>query len=138
MGGDLLTVREVKARPVNAPLERPIRTAVGAIPSAPLVLIDMLTEEGVTGSAYLFAYTPLALGPLSRLVEDIGGELAGGPVAPFERMPEFNRRFRLLGWQSRRHGCLRPGHGFLGRLGKSGGMARRPTSWRRTKTDHGL
>jgi mandelate racemase len=99
MGGNSLTVRGVKARPVNARLERPIRTAVGAIPSAPLVLIDVLTEEGVTGNSYLFAYTPLALGPLARLVEEIGGELGGKPIVPFERMREFNRRFRLLGCQ---------------------------------------
>jgi len=99
MAGGSLTLREVKARPVNVPLERPIRTAVGAIPSAPLVLIDVLTEEGVTGAAYLFAYTPLALGPLSRLVEEMGREVGGKSVTPFERMREFNRRFRLLGWQ---------------------------------------
>ena len=99
MGPSLLTVRAVKARPVNARLDRPIRTAVGTIPSAPLVLIDVLTEEGVTGSSYLFAYTPLALAPLARLVEEIGGEVSGKSIVPFERMREFNRRFRLLGWQ---------------------------------------
>jgi mandelate racemase len=99
MGGSSLTLRSVKARPVDAPLGRPVRTAVGTIPSAPLVLIDVLTEEGVTGSSYLFAYTPPALAPLARLVEEIGGELSGKSAVPFERMREFNRRFRLLGWQ---------------------------------------
>jgi mandelate racemase len=99
MGPSLLTVRSVKARPVDARLERPIRTAVGTIPSAPLVLIDVLTEEGVTGSAYVFAYTPLALAPLARLVEEIGSEISGKSIVPFERMRELNRRFRLLGWQ---------------------------------------
>ena len=63
------------------------------------MLIDVLTEEGVTGSSYLFAYTPLALAPLARLVEEIGGEISGKSIVPFERMREFNRRFRLLGWQ---------------------------------------
>jgi mandelate racemase len=94
-----LKIREVKARPVDAPLNRPVRTAVGTIPSAPLVLIDVITEEGVTGSAYVFAYTPLSLAPLARLIEEIGGELSGKAIVPFERMREFNRRFRLLGWQ---------------------------------------
>jgi mandelate racemase len=99
VGGACLKVRATKARPVNVRLERPIRTAVGTIPSAPLVLIDVLTEEGVTGKAYLFAYTPLVLAPLARLIEEIGGELSGKSIAPFDRMREFNRRFRLLGWQ---------------------------------------
>ena len=99
MGSHSLTVRSVRARPVDAPLERPIRTAVGTIPSAPLVLIDVLTEEGVTGSAYVFAYTPLAMAPLARLIEELGKELSGKSIVPFDRMREFNRRFRLLGWQ---------------------------------------
>ena len=99
MGSHSLTVRSVRARPVDAPLERPVRTAVGTIPSAPLVLIDVLTEEGVTGSAYVFAYTPLALAPLARLIEELGEELSGKSIVPFDRMREFNRRFRLLGWQ---------------------------------------
>jgi mandelate racemase len=99
MGNRSLTVRSVRARPVDAPIARPIRTAVGTIPSAPLVLIDVLTEEGVTGSAYVFAYTPLAMAPLARLIEGLGEELSGKPIVPFDRMREFNRRFRLLGWQ---------------------------------------
>jgi hypothetical protein len=40
-----LTIKDVKARAVVAPLKRPVRTAVGTIPSAPLVLIDVLTEQ---------------------------------------------------------------------------------------------
>ena len=56
-----LTIRGVKARAVDAPLANPIRTAVGEVPSAPLVLLDIATEEGVTGRSYLFAYTPVTL-----------------------------------------------------------------------------
>ena len=58
-----LIVREVKVRAVNAPLKRPLRNAMGVIPSAPLVLIDVATEQGITGRAYLFAYTLAALAP---------------------------------------------------------------------------
>lgn len=94
-----LTIRDIKARAVVAPLKRPIRTAVGAIPSAPLVLIDVSTEEGITGRAYLFAYTTVALTPLARLIEEIGRELKGKSAAPRERMRDFDLRFRLLGWQ---------------------------------------
>ena len=36
-----LTIRDVKVRAVNAPLKRPLRNAMGVIPSAPLVLIDV-------------------------------------------------------------------------------------------------
>lgn len=94
-----IIVREIKVRAVNAPLRRPLRNAMGTIPSSPLVLIDVITEQGITGRAYLFAYTLAALAPLARLVEEIGREIKGKPVAPVERQHDFDRRFRLLGWQ---------------------------------------
>jgi mandelate racemase len=95
---DRLTIRNIRARSVNAPLTRTIRTAIGTIPSAPLVLIDVFTAEGIVGCAYIFAYTTAALGPLVRLFEEFDQETRGKPVAPFERLRDFDRRFRLLGW----------------------------------------
>ena len=94
-----LTIREITARAVVAPLKRPVRTAVGTIPSAPLVLIDVLTDQGSAGRSYIFAYTPAVLVPLVRLIDEIAQELKGKPVAPVLRMREFDRRFRLVGWQ---------------------------------------
>jgi mandelate racemase len=94
-----LTVHSVEAHAVIAPLKRAVRTAVGSIEAAPLVLIDVNTHEGVTGSAYIFAYLPTALAALRRAVADIGAELAGKAIAPFDLMQFFDRRFRLIGWQ---------------------------------------
>jgi mandelate racemase len=94
-----LTIRGVRARAVDAPLANPIRTAVGEVPSAPLVLIDVTTEEGVTGRSYLFAYTPVTLRSLVRLIEDLETELVGKSVSPVERMRQLELRFRLVGWQ---------------------------------------
>jgi len=99
MAEGMLTIRDVKARAVLAPLQQPIRTAVGTIPSAPLVLIDVVTEEGSAGRSYIFGYTAAALAPLVRLIDEIAAELKGKPAAPVERMREFDRRFRLVGWQ---------------------------------------
>jgi mandelate racemase len=93
------TIREVKARAVVAPLKRPIRTAIGTMPSAPLVLIDVTTEEGGAGRSYIFGYTPATLIPLVHLIDEIGSEIKGKPIAPIERMRGFDRRFRLVGWQ---------------------------------------
>jgi mandelate racemase len=94
-----LIVQGIVVRPVIAPFQRPLRTAIGEIPAAPLVLIDIRTQEGVIGRSYLFAYTEVVLAALTKLVEEIGLELRGKAVAPVERMREFDRRFRLLGWQ---------------------------------------
>ena len=62
------TIKTIRARAVVVPLQRPMRTAMGVIPSSPLVLIDVETSEGVCGSAYIFTYIELALKPSLELV----------------------------------------------------------------------
>jgi mandelate racemase len=51
-----LTVRDLVARPVRVPLGRPLATRVGTFAQWPLVLVDLHTEEGVTGRGYLTPY----------------------------------------------------------------------------------
>ena len=102
MDDAVLTIRDIKVRAVNAPLARPIRTAVGAIPSAPLLLIDIGTDQGIVGRSYIFTYTTATLAPLARLATEIAADLVGQPVVPVDIMGGFDRRFRLLG----RHGLL--------------------------------
>jgi mandelate racemase len=94
-----LTIRSITARAVDAPISRPVKNAFGVIRSAPLVLIDVTTNQGVTGRSYIFAYTRLTLAPLVRLIGDIGSELSGKAVAPFDLMALMDAKFRLLGWQ---------------------------------------
>lgn len=94
-----LTIRDLRARAVIAPLRRPVRTASGSIDTAPLVLLDVLTEEGITGSAYLFAYTPMTLRALCALADQVTPLLRGQPVAPLARQQQLERQFRLLGLQ---------------------------------------
>ena len=94
-----LTIADIRARAVIAPLRRPIRTASGAIEASPLLLLDVLTEQGVTGSAYLFAYTPLMLGPLQALLAQLTPLLRGQPVVPVARQQQLEQQFRLLGLQ---------------------------------------
>ncbi len=44
-----LTIRDMNLRAVMVPLRRPLVTRIVVIERAPLLLIDLLTEEGVTG-----------------------------------------------------------------------------------------
>jgi mandelate racemase len=94
-----LTVAGLRARAVNVELERPVQTSGGEIPTAPLVLIDLETREGATGRAYVFSYTPLALEPLRRLIENLGMTLEGDALAPLEIERKLQAMFRLLGPQ---------------------------------------
>jgi mandelate racemase len=93
------TIRSVKARGVVAPIARPVKNAFGVIEAAPLVLIDVVTDQGLTGRAYIFAYSRLTLAPLVHLIQEIGRDLTGKPIAPFDLMAAMDAKFRLLGWQ---------------------------------------
>jgi mandelate racemase len=42
-------IRSVKARALVVPLTRPVKNAFGVIDAGPLVLIDVETDQGVTG-----------------------------------------------------------------------------------------
>jgi mandelate racemase len=92
-------IRSVRARAVVAPISRPVKNAFGVIEAAPLVLIDVETDQAITGHSYIFAYTRLTLKPLVHLIEEIGRDLVGEPVAPFDLMAAMDAKFRLLGWQ---------------------------------------
>jgi len=99
MSTAIAAIRSVTARAVVAPISRPVKNAFGIIEAAPLVLVDVVTDQGVTGRSYIFAYTRLTLAPLVHLIGEIGSELVGKPIAPFDLMAEMDAKFRLLGWQ---------------------------------------
>jgi mandelate racemase len=99
MSATPLTIRSVRARAVVAPISRPVKNAFGVIEAAPLVLIDVETDQGVTGHSYIFAYARLTLKPLVLLIEEIGRDLAGKAIAPYDLMAAMDAKFRLLGWQ---------------------------------------
>src|SRR6476619_1514285 len=99
MSKSVAAIRSVTARAVVAPISRPVKNAFGVIEAAPLVLIDVNTDQGVTGRSYIFAYARITLKPLVHLIEEMGRDLTGKPVAPFDLMALLDARFRLLGWQ---------------------------------------
>ena len=88
----------------------------------PLVLIDLHTEEGITGSTYLFCYTPPALKPVAALLRELAPLIEGHPLAPFEIERRLQRQFRLLGAKPRRDGDRRHRHGRLGRAARARGV----------------
>lgn len=94
-----LTVRDLRVRAVNVPMSPPLETASGMIDTAPLVLIDLVTAEGVTGCSYVFCYTPIALQPTARLASEVAGLIEGTSAAPAMIAETLHRHFRLLGPQ---------------------------------------
>jgi mandelate racemase len=94
-----LTIRAVRARAVSIPLPRPHPTSGGTITTAPLVLVDLFTDEGIAGSGYVFCYTPLALKPVAHLIADLEAVIKGEALAPLAIEEKLQGRFRLLGPQ---------------------------------------
>ncbi|MCD2195471.1 mandelate racemase [Actinomycetospora endophytica] len=92
----MTTVERVVARPVLAPLDPPLQTASGEVPTAPLVLIDITTDDGITGHGYLFCYTPMVLAALTSLVTELGEAVVGTSAAPRAVEATLRARLRLL------------------------------------------
>ena len=92
-----MRIRDVQARAVVAPLEPPVRTASGHVTQAPLLLIDLATDEGVVGRSYLFGYHAFTLDPLRELVRALGDMIKGDEVAPVELDKKMRSRMTLFG-----------------------------------------
>jgi mandelate racemase len=99
MGESKLTIRGFRARAVNVKMARPLQTSGGALTTAPLVLFDLLTEEGITGNSYVFCYTPAALVPVVKLLTNLESSFLGDSVVPFNLEQKLQKSFRLLGPQ---------------------------------------
>ena len=92
-----LTVRGVRARILKVPMQRPLGTSATLMATAPFLLVDLYTEEGITGRAHAFCYLDLAA-PMMRNVVEAAGELIGGAPLEPERIARTCRdRFALLG-----------------------------------------
>lgn len=92
-------IAQIRARAVMAPLAVPITTAQASIPAAPLVLVEVETDQGVTGTSYIFGYTPLMLKPLVQFLTDLSEGLAGTSALPADVARHTETQFRLLGRQ---------------------------------------
>src|SRR5215218_6732494 len=94
-----LTVRGITARPVVLKLRRPVVARIATIADWPLILIDLHTEEGVTGRSYLEPYTVKALRYLVPALRDLGEALKGQRVAPVELYGLARRSLHFVGYQ---------------------------------------
>ncbi len=94
-----LTLREIRARAVTLTPARPVETASGTLDRTPLVLLDLLTEEGIVGRSYVRCYAPAALRPLAQLIGNLDPLVKGCGAAPLAIGKKLERHFRLLGTQ---------------------------------------
>jgi len=93
-----LTLRSIRARAVLLPLKRPVVARIATIREWPMVLIDLETEEGVTGRAYLEPYVPRTMPYLVAMLRDLGEVLKGRQVAPAELFDAARKSLHFVGY----------------------------------------
>jgi mandelate racemase len=94
-----LTVREIAARPVVLKLKRPVVARIATITEWPLILIDLLTEEGIVGRSYLEPYLVKSMRYLVPALEDLGELLKGRRVAPIELFDTARKSLHFVGYE---------------------------------------
>src|SRR5262245_34188600 len=94
-----LTVRDLRAIAVDVPMSFVLGTSRGAMTTAPLMLIDLETEEGVTGRSYVFCYLRAAAPAIGAPLGEVLAVVRGDAVAPVALWGKLAARFALIGVQ---------------------------------------
>ncbi|HSD20112.1 MAG TPA: enolase C-terminal domain-like protein [Anaeromyxobacter sp.] len=92
-----LTIRGVNTFAVEVPMTYPLGTSAATVKRAPLLLIDLETEDGITGRTYLFCYRPSIPRAIDVVLRDAVSVVKGEPAAPLEISAKLARRFALVG-----------------------------------------
>jgi len=74
-------------------------TSRGVITKAPLLLIELETEEGVTGRSYLWCYFPAVMPAIAKILEEVARVVEGERLAPANLWSKLAERFALIGVQ---------------------------------------
>jgi mandelate racemase len=94
-----LTVRSITARPVVLRLKRPVVARIATITEWPLILIDLLTEEGIVGRSYLEPYIVKSMRYLVPALNDLDALFRGRKVAPIELFDAARRSLHFVGYE---------------------------------------
>jgi mandelate racemase len=95
--GQKLTIRDVTTTIVEVPMNYPLGTSAATMRSAPLLLVDLHTEEGITGRTYLFCYRTSGAKATALMLRDAVDIVRGEQAAPIPIGQTLARRFALLG-----------------------------------------
>src|SRR6266849_1028717 len=99
MTAPLLTIRAIRSIGVEVPMTYALGTSRGILAKAPLLLIDLETEQGVTGRSYLWCYFPAAMPAIAKILEEVARVANGERVAPLDLWARLSERFALIGVQ---------------------------------------
>lgn len=94
-----LTIRGIRTVGVEIPMVYPLGTSRAVLSKAPLLLVDLETEEGITGRAYLWCYLRDALPAVASIMKAVAETTMGERLAPADLWEKLSKRFALIGVQ---------------------------------------
>jgi len=90
-------IRSLATRGMMVPLKFTLGTSAAIVKAVPLLLVDLLNEDGVTGRAYTFCYRPSGAVAISSHLFEAVDLLKGKDSTPFDVRQALSRQFALLG-----------------------------------------
>src|ERR1700743_3244474 len=90
-------IRSLTTRGMMVPLKFTLGTSAAIVRAVPLLLVDLLNEDGVTGRAYTFCYRPSGAVAMASHLSEAVDLLKGKRVTPFDANQTLSRQFALIG-----------------------------------------
>jgi len=78
------------------PMRFALGTSAQAVRAAPLLLVDLETEEGITGRTYLFCYMPMGAVLVARVLDEAVRAIKGERIESTKIAAKLARHFRLI------------------------------------------
>ncbi len=92
-----LTLRGVRTVAVEVPLRYVLGTSAATVRAAPLLLVDVETEQGIVGRTYVFCYRRSGARSIAGVLQEAAGLIGGEAVAPAALAATLQRRYALIG-----------------------------------------
>lgn len=97
VAGLRLRLRSVQSTAVEVPMRYVLGTSADAVRTATLLLVEVQTEEGITGRSYVFCYRRSGARAMAHILDDAFDIVRGDDVAPLAIAAKLQRRFALIG-----------------------------------------
>jgi len=92
----VLTIRSIRSRAVSVPMRFALGTSAQAVRAAPLLLVDLETEEGITGRTYVFCYMPMGAVLVAGVLDEAVRAIKGERIESTKIAAKLARHFRLI------------------------------------------
>jgi mandelate racemase len=94
-----LTIRGLRVRALEVPRPQGKSAGRAGVTTSAFVLVDLETEQGVTGSTYIYCTLPIAQKPVAQLLASLNEPLRGESAIPVLLREKLKALFRLSGAQ---------------------------------------